>query len=96
MMRYYCPSCWAEYFEEHDICPDCGYNIKEYNEKGYVDKLINALNHKAGEIRHLAIMILVLRKEKKALPYLKIISETSDDIGLKKSAAEAVRKIEKG
>jgi len=95
-VRYYCPNCWKDFWDDDfEICPECGYNIKTYNDNEYVDKLLGALNHPAGEIRHWAVMVLELRKEKKALPYLIVIAETSDDLGLKRAAAEAIERIGK-
>ena len=93
-MRYYCPSCWQDYWEEDfEICPKCGYNIKAHNDQDYVDKLLNALNHRAGEVRHWVIMILVQRKEKRAIPCLEKLAEESKDPSLARAAEEAIVKI---
>jgi len=93
-VRYYCPNCWKDYWDEDfEVCPECGYNIKAHNDKDYVDKLLNALNHRAGEVRHWVIMILVQRKEKQAIPYLEKLTKESRDLSLVKAAEEAIVKI---
>jgi len=93
-VRYYCPNCWQDFWEENfRVCPKCGYNIKDYEAKDYVDKLIMALQHRAGEVRHWIIMILVQRKEKRALPYLEKLSKETKDLSLARAAEEAVKKI---
>ena len=93
-MRYYCPNCWKDYWnEDFKICPGCGYNIKAHNDKDYTDKLLNALNHRAGDIRHWAIMVLAQRKEKKAIPYLEKIVGESTDPSLARAAKEAIQQI---
>ena len=93
-MRYYCPRCWKDYWDEDfKICPVCGYNIKTHKDKDYVDKLLGALNHPAGDLRHWVIMILAQRKEKRAIPYLEKLQCESKDSLLIKAAEEAIMRI---
>ena len=93
-MRYYCPNCWQDFWEEKfDICPKCGYNVKDFDNKDYVDKLINALQHRAGDVRHWAIMILAKMKEKRAIPYLEKLQKKTKDPSLRRAAEEAIVKI---
>ena len=94
-MRYYCPNCWTDFWDEDfEVCPDCGYNIKAHNNKDYCDKLLNALSHRAGEVRHWVIMVLVQRKEKRAIPYLEKLLEETKDPSLARAAEEAIGKIQ--
>jgi DNA-directed RNA polymerase subunit RPC12/RpoP len=68
-MRYYCPNCWKDFWDlDFEVCPNCGYNITDYKKKDYVDKLIKVLEHKDGEVRHWALMILAKKKVKRAIP----------------------------
>ncbi|NLH15864.1 MAG: HEAT repeat domain-containing protein [Phycisphaerae bacterium] len=67
--------------------------MNEFDQQDYVDKLINALGHHAGEVRHWAVMILAQRKEKRAIPYLERLQLESKDPSLVKAAEEAVKKI---
>ena len=93
-MRYYCPNCWKDFWDEDfEVCPDCGYNIKAHNNKDYCGKLLNALNHRAGEVRHWVIMVLVQRKEKRAVPYLEKLRKETKDPSLVRAAEEAIKKI---
>jgi rubrerythrin len=93
-MRYYCPNCWHDVWnEDFDICPACGYSKKEDSEKDYVKRVINALKHPAGEISHLAVAILEQRREKQAIPYLEKLAKESKDPSLAKAAEKAVEEI---
>lgn len=74
-------------------CPQCGYQLKDFKNKDYVDKLINALNHRSGEVRHRVILILAQRKEKKAIPNLEKLLCESKDPSLVRAAKEAIEKI---
>lgn len=96
-MRYYCPNCWADFWEHNpNVCPKCHYDIAHHDERDYVDKLLMALNHRVGEIQHWAIMILAKRKERRAIPYLEQLLQTTKDPSLARAAEEAVRQIERG
>lgn len=93
-MYFFCPECKSSFYnKDYDLCPECGYNIKKYKKTSYDDKLINSLNHKSGEIQHLAINILVQKKVKKAIPYLKKIIKTTKDPMLKLKAKDAIKRI---
>jgi len=93
-VRYYCPNCWKVFWnEDFKVCPECGYDIKAHDDKDYVDKLLNALNHRAGDVKHWVIMILTQRKEKRAIPHLEKLARESKDPSLTKAAKEAILKI---
>lgn len=96
-MRYYCPGCWKDFWNENfEVCPECGYNIKAHNDKDYVDKLLRALNHPSGDVKHWVIMILVQRKEKRAVPCLEKLKRQSKDPSLVRAVQEAIIKISAG
>jgi hypothetical protein len=93
-MRYYCPNCRQDFWNvDFNECPKCRYHIKNFEKKDYVDKLINALGHHAGEVKHWVIMILAQRKGKRAIPYLEKLQCNSKDPSLVKAAREAIKKI---
>jgi len=93
-MRYYCPNCWQDFWnEDFTECPKCGYHIKDFEKKDYTDKLINALGHHSGEVSHWVIMILAQMKEKRAISGLEKLASESKDPSLVKAAKDAIRKI---
>jgi len=92
-MRYYCPNCWKDFWEEKfEICPQCGYSSTADGEKDYVDKLLNALKHPSGDVRHWAVMILAMRKERRAIGPLKKVILESKDPSLITAAKDAITK----
>jgi HEAT repeat protein len=93
-VRYYCPNCWQDFWEENfKVCPNCGYDVKDFDDKDYVDKLIVALQHRAGDVIHWVIMILEQKKEKRALPYLEKLLRDTKDPSLARAAEVAIKKI---
>jgi len=95
-VRYYCQNCWQDFWEnDFTVCPKCGFDTINLDKQDFTDKLINALNHRAGEIRHLAVTILAERKEKRAVSSLERIAKGRDP-SLAKAAREAIRKITEG
>jgi len=90
-MRYYCPRCWKDFSEDHDICPSCGLNIKEFwSQKDRVEKLIIALNHPEGSTRLRAAWLLGKEKDKRALPYLIKACSRDDDLYLVRECIKAI------
>ena len=51
-----------------------------------MDKLMNALGHHSGEVKHWVIMILAQMKERQAIPYLEKLQRESKDLSLVKAA----------
>lgn len=93
-MYYICPRCNKSFYnKDYDICPECGYNIKKYKKSDYVTKLIYALTHKRGDIQHLVIDIIISKKLKKAIPYLKSLEKTTKDPLLKTKLKDAIKKL---
>jgi len=93
-VRYYCPNCWQDFWnEDFEVCPNCGCRIKDFINKDYVEKLINALQHKVGDVKHWVIMILAKRKEKAAIPYLEKLCKETKDPSLIRAAMDAIKKI---
>ncbi len=93
-MRYYCPNCWRECWNVNFAeCPQCGFRIEDFNQKEYVDKLLTALGHPSGEVRHWVIMILADKKEQRAIPFLEKLTQESKDPSIVRAAQEAIRTI---
>ncbi len=93
-MRYYCPRCWKDFSKDHDICPHCGLNIKDFwAKKDRVEKLIIALNHPEGSTRLRAAWLLGKEKDKRALPYLIEACNREDDLYLIRECIKAIGSI---
>jgi HEAT repeat protein len=80
MTRYYCPQCWHDFPENHAICPDCGFNIKEfYSSKDYIEKLIQALKSPEPSTPVRAAMVLGKLKDTRAVqPLMECVNVNSD------------------
>lgn len=80
-MTFFCPTCWKEIKGIDTICPFCGADISEYANKGFEEKLINALRHREGETVQRAVYILGRRKSIKAVqPLLKLFKQTNNTL----------------
>ncbi len=94
-MRHYCPNCWKDFWgDKPEACPFCGYSFADYHSKDYTEKLINALQHPSSDVKQWAIMILTLRKEKKALGRLKQLRNRTSNCLLRKKVEEAIKAIQ--
>lgn len=93
MIIFFCPVCWKEIKETDKICPFCGANISDYENKGFEEKLINALRHRERETVQRAVYILGSRKSAKAVqPLLKLFKHANSTL-LKIGILEALHKI---
>lgn len=80
MVTYYCPRCWSVIPKEAKTCPKCGYEIGEFLESDYEDKLLAALHHSVPERKIMAAQILGIKESQCALPeFLHIITSGEND-----------------
>ena len=78
-MTFFCPICWKEIKDIDKICPCCGANILDYENRDFEEKLINALRHPERETVQRAIYILGrLRNVKAVKPLLTLFQQTSN------------------
>ena len=78
MVTYYCPHCWTILDEKDQVCPKCGYVIKDYQDSSYEDKLLNALHHPVPERRIMAAQVLgILGSQRALVEFLKILESGS-------------------
>jgi hypothetical protein len=64
--KTYCPVCAERIEPSAKSCPRCSANLDEWSRKGFVDKLIGALDHPLYDVRMRAIIVLGKRREKSA------------------------------
>lgn len=93
MITFFCPQCWKEIKGEDRKCPYCGADITEYEEKGFEEKLINALRHHERETLQRAVWILgKLRSNKAINPLIKLFEQT-DNPYLKREILDTLSEI---
>ncbi len=94
MVTYYCPSCWAEFHEDLQVCPRCGFEIRSFDRLEYEQKLIKAAFHPIPENRYMAVEALGMLKTPRALPVLeRILREETDDVYLLYQVLKALADI---
>ncbi len=65
----FCLNCFAEFPAADEICPHCEVSVSEFDQKGYFERLLNALFHPLADCRMGAIVALgLLGKEQSAEP----------------------------
>ena len=62
----FCPHCYALITAGDAQCPICGADLQEWHAKGYVERLVLALNHPLADVRMRAIIALGWRRESAA------------------------------
>ncbi len=78
-MTFFCPVCWKEIKGNDRICPYCGADISDYENKDFEQKLINALRHPERETVQRAIYILgKLKSMKSVQPLIKLFQQTNN------------------
>jgi HEAT repeat protein len=93
-MIFYCSGCWQELPRDTRVCPSCGVDVESLSlERGYVEKLVAALDHPEPTTPVRAAWILGIRKERCAVPRLIRIVRESQDPYLAEVAVEALAKI---
>jgi len=93
MVHYYCPFCWTEISKDDKTCPQCCGNIKEWDEKTFTEKLIQALNHSVHSTVYRACYILGEKRERAAVkPLIELLNGTND-YSLMEEIVEALGKI---
>jgi HEAT repeat protein len=80
MLTFYCPSCWSSVREGEKSCPNCGYDLAQFTNLDYEEKLLAALRHPVPERRMMAANILGSLGSVRALPeFLRIIENGKGD-----------------
>ncbi|MCY0866377.1 MAG: HEAT repeat domain-containing protein [Aquificaceae bacterium] len=78
---YFCPACWSVISREDVVCPNCGYDLKEFHNLPYEYKLIMALEHPVKEMKRNVIYTIGKKDLEMAIPHLEVmISKETDPI----------------
>ena len=93
-MRFYCPRCWKDFDEDKVQCPHCFLNIHDFwHLKGWVEKLILALDHPEANTPIRAAWLLGKKKVGEAVaPLLDLIGKTKD-VYIMQAAVRALAEI---
>ena len=92
-MIFFCPLCWKEIEAIDRICPCCGADISEYENKVFEEKLINARRHTEPKITQQAVYILGRLKSIRAVKSLIKLFEQTDDALLKMKILDSLSEI---
>jgi HEAT repeat protein len=92
-MRYFCPECWCDFPADHAACPRCGADIRAWNMKGYLDKLIGALAHPDSETVMRAAWVMGERREGGAVQHLADQVRRTTNVYVARAAVRAIGAI---
>ncbi len=91
-LSVFCSKCLAENSIKRKICIKCGATLFE-DDKTYVEKLIQALNHPVPSTVINTAWVLGRRKEASAVTQLIHLIENNDDMGVISAAVETLGEI---
>jgi len=92
-VTYFCPVCWAEMAAEQMICGRCRADLRAWEGKGYVEKLIAALRHPEPTTPLRAAWLLGRLRARDAVLPLMELARSSPDLFLREAAVEALGRI---
>lgn len=78
MLTYYCPECWKIVNETDIVCPHCGFQLTEFHELDFEEKLLSSLKHSIPERKIMAAQILGNINSGKALIEFQNIIESGE------------------
>lgn len=95
MLTYYCPSCWTIVQDTDNVCPACGYDLAEFQEHSFEDKLLGALYHAVPERQIMAAQILGnLQSQRAMAEFLKIVDSDEENYFYLRAVLIAAAKID--
>jgi HEAT repeat protein len=92
-MVFYCPNCWKALPGEQQLCPHCAHKISSWGEKGFTDKLLQALSHPEPKTQMRAVYLLGERRTQEAVGVLTQLFRRTPNPFLKGEVIEAIGKI---
>jgi len=94
MITFYCPNCWNRIEENIDTCPFCGFNLADFIQLTYEEKLIQSLHHPVPSRRNIAAQVLGNNNSIKALDeFEKILLSGETDYFFLRVVLLAIAKI---
>jgi len=94
MITYYCPHCWTIVDEQMTTCSNCGYELGQFLELLYEDKLLASLKHPVQDIRLMAIKTLGDLGNQRAIPeFEQIIMNKNEDYYILRAVVLALENI---
>lgn len=94
MLTYYCPQCWGVLQGDESHCPHCGYELGQFTQLPYEDKLLAALHHPVQERQIIAAQVLGELGSVRALPEFEKLLEREEDYYLLRAVLLAVARID--
>ena len=92
-MVFYCPNCWKAFSGEQQLCPHCAHKISSWGEKGFTDKLLQALSHPEPETAIRAVYLLGEKRTTEAVDTLVRLFWRTKNPFLQSEVVEAIGKI---
>ncbi len=93
-MHYFCPNCFAEIEEHTRTCPQCGFQLDQWDDLDYDQKLMAAIHHKETFTRMRAVYFLGERRTQAAIEPLQAAFLAATDPYFKAEILSALWKID--
>jgi hypothetical protein len=90
---YFCPACWSVISREDMVCPNCGYDLKEFHNLPYEYKLIMALEHPVKEMKRNVIYTIGKKDLEMAIPHLEVMINKETDPIILMEIADALSRM---
>ncbi len=90
---YFCPACWSVISEKDEICPNCGYDLREFHKMPYEYKLLMGLEHPVLEMRMNVIHTVGIKDLASAIPQLEYMANKESNPILLMAIVDALGKM---
>jgi hypothetical protein len=95
VLTFYCPKCWEIVEKTDRRCPHCGFDLTEFNQLAFEDKLLAALHHSVAERKMMAAQILGNIGSLRALPvFFDLVTQPEMDYFFMRAVLLAAAKID--
>ncbi|MEZ0323876.1 MAG: HEAT repeat domain-containing protein [Hydrogenothermaceae bacterium] len=90
---FFCPACWSQISSTDEICPNCGFDLKDFHNMDYEYKLLMALEHPVKEWRKNVVHIIGVKRYEEAVPYLDTMADKENDPFILIEIIDTLKKI---